>query len=126
MSAAQRETVTPFTVDVEPERDVVRVCPRGDVDLATVGLLRDQVDELISVGFRRVLLDLRGVTFLDSTGLTLLVELYHASRAHRWELGVVEGRPEVQRLFDITGLRPVLPVVDASGLSTPHRGRACP
>jgi anti-sigma B factor antagonist len=126
MSAAQRETVRPFTVDVEPERDVVRVCPRGDVDLATVDLLRDQVDQLISAGFLRVLLDLRGVTFLDSTGLTLLVEMYRASRARRWELGVVEGPPEVQRLLDITGLRAVLPVVDTSALATPHWGRACP
>jgi hypothetical protein len=35
-----------FSVDVRPERDVVRVCPVGEVDLDTVGVVRAQLDEL--------------------------------------------------------------------------------
>ena len=115
MSAAQQDTVTPFSVGVEPERRVVRVCPRGDVDLATVGVLRDHVDELLAAGFLHVVLDLRGVTFMDATGLRLVLELYRMSGADGWDLRIIEGPPEVQRVFDVTGLRPLLPMVDGSG-----------
>jgi anti-anti-sigma factor len=56
---------------VQPERDVVRVCPRGEIDIDTVGAVRSQLDELVGAGFTRVVLDLRDTTFLDSTGLRL-------------------------------------------------------
>jgi anti-sigma B factor antagonist len=99
----------PFCVDVTPERDVVRVCPRGDIDLATVGAVRERVDELTGAGFRRVVLDLRGVTFLDASGLHLLVELDASSHADGWSLTITEGRSDVQRPFEVTGLRSRLP-----------------
>jgi anti-sigma B factor antagonist len=124
MSAAREDTLRPFSVDVEPERDAVRVCPHGDVDLATVGVLREHVDELTAAGFVHVLLDLRGVTFLDSTGLRLVLELYRASRADGWDLTVIEGPAEAQRVFDVTGLRPLLPLVDGSGRGNGHWRRA--
>ena len=76
MSATHRHTSPiPFSVDVLPEREVVRVCPHGEVDLDTAETVRERVEELTSVGFARVVLDLRGVTFLDSTGLRLVLEL---------------------------------------------------
>jgi anti-sigma B factor antagonist len=124
MSAAPRETFRPFSIDVEPERDIVRVCPRGDVDLATVGQLREQIEELIAAGFVRVLLDLRGVTFLDSTGLRLVLELYRTSRADGWDLRIIEGPDELQRVFDVTGLRPLLPSVGARGATNLRWRRA--
>jgi anti-anti-sigma factor len=114
MSAARQDTFRPFTVDVQPERDVVRVALRGDLDLATVSPVREQIDQLIANGFVRVLLDLREVTFLDSTGLRLVLELYHGSCADGWELAVIEGPPDVQRVFQLTGLRDLLPLVDAT------------
>lgn len=124
MSAAQQDILRPFCVDVEPARDVVRVCPRGEVDLGTVGLLREQIEELTATGFLRVLLDLRGVTFIDSTGLRLVLQLYRRSRAEGWDLRIIEGPAEVQRVFDVTGLRPLLPLVDGSGAANARWRRA--
>ena len=99
-------------VHVHPERDAVRVCPVGEVDLATVGAVRDEIDELRAAGFRQVVLDLRGVTFLDSTGLRLCVDLDAAARADGWQLSLIDGPPPVRRAFDITGLRDALPFVE--------------
>jgi anti-sigma B factor antagonist len=115
--AAERPTLPDrFHVDVEPERDVVRVCPSGDVDLATVGDIRERVDELTTAGFRRVVIDLREVTFLDSTGLRLVLDLDAASRSDGWELAVIEGSAAVQRAFEVTGLRQHLPFIAAGQL----------
>ena len=51
---------------------MVRVCPIGEVDVDTVGVVRAQLDELTVAGFTHVILDLRDVTFLDSSGLHLV------------------------------------------------------
>ena len=63
----------PFRIDVEPERESVRVAPVGELDIATVEKLRAEVDRLREAGFTDLVLDLRGVRFLDSTGLRLVL-----------------------------------------------------
>jgi anti-anti-sigma factor len=105
-----------FRVDVRPERDVVRVCPVGEVDLDTVGVVRAQLDELTAAGFTRVILDLRNVTFLDSSGLHLVIEAQTAAASDGWEFGMIEGPANVQRVFEIAGLSERLPFVDPAEL----------
>ena len=114
MSATPRPTHTPFSVEIEPHREVVRVCPRGELDLATVEVLRERVEELTAAGFTRVLLDLRELTFIDSTGLRLVLELQRDAADERWELAVIEGSAEVRRVFEVTGLRTVVPFLETS------------
>jgi anti-anti-sigma factor len=92
----------PFRVDVEPERDSVRVAPVGELDLATVDKLRDEVVRLRESGFTRVVIDLRGVRFLDSTGLRLVLELDAAARESGQELLLIRGSDVVQRIFEVT------------------------
>ena len=63
------------------------------------------------------MLDLRGVTFVDSTGLHLVLEVDAASRAQRWEFGLIGGPADVQRVFDLTGSRARLPFLTSSELA---------
>ena len=58
--------VEPFRCEVEPDRATVRVRPIGELDLATVPLVGAELAELWSVGFTRLVVDLRAVTFLDT------------------------------------------------------------
>jgi anti-sigma B factor antagonist len=106
------EVPSRFRVDVEPEREVVRVCPVGEVDLGTVGQVRAQLEELKSSGFSRLVLDLRRTTFLDSSGLRLAVEVNAASASDGFAFAIVAGPPEVQRAFELSGLASRLPFVD--------------
>jgi len=124
MSATHAHTDQQFHVDVEPDRDIVHVRPRGDVDLASVGEIRERFEELTALGFARLVLDLRGVTFLDSTGIRLVLELRESSRADGWELGVVEGPACVQRVFELTGIRPLVPFVELTGIRHSRWGSA--
>ena len=100
-----------FRVDVVPERDVVRVCPIGELDLATVGDVRARLDELQRSGFSRIVLDFRGTTFIDSSGLRLVVDLHSASTVDGLVFGIIAGPPAVQRAFDVAGLTERLPFV---------------
>jgi len=102
---------------VKPEGDVVRVCPFGEVDIDTVGRVREQLENVTGTGAKHVVLDLRGVTFLDSTALHLVLEADAASRAQRWEFELIGGPAHVQRVFDLTGARARLPFLTASEIA---------
>jgi anti-sigma B factor antagonist len=104
----------PFRVDVWPDGDVVHVCPVGEVDLDTADQVCDRLQQLRSAGFTCLILDLRGVSFLDSTGIRLVLEADAAARADGFEFALIEGPAEVQRAFEIVGLRAVLPFIDPS------------
>ena len=102
----------PFRIDVEPARDSVRVAPVGELDLATVDKLRAEVERLRESGFARLVLDLRGVRFLDSTGLRLVLELDQAAKADSQELLLIRGSAVVQRIFEVTQVSERLQFID--------------
>ena len=102
----------PFRVDVEPERESVRVAPFGELDIATVDKLQAEVSRLLETGFAKIVLDLRGVRFLDSTGLRLVLELDSAARADSHELLVIRGSDVVHRIFEVTQVAERLHFVD--------------
>ena len=102
----------PFRIDVEPARDAVRVAPVGELDIATVDKLRAEVDRLRESGFAKLVLDLRGVRFLDSTGLRLVLELDAAAKEASQELLLIRGSDVVQRIFVVTQVVERLHFVD--------------
>ena len=99
-----------LVVSAVPERERVRVRAAGELDLSTVGLLRDQVAELIDLGWRDLLVDLREVTFMDTSGVHLLLEADDRARSAAVRLGIVlEGGP-VEDVLKITGVDRLLPL----------------
>jgi anti-anti-sigma factor len=89
--------------EVIPQRDEVRVRPVGSLDLATVKVLEDQLVELREAGFRRFVLDLAELSFMDSTGLRLILRWDAEARGDGFDLGLIAGPPPVQRVFELTG-----------------------
>lgn len=105
-AAESVEAPEPFEVEIRPARRRVAVVPRGELDLATVERLEAEIEPLAQAGFDEVVLDLRRVSFVDSTGLCLIVRLARRSDV---TVRLVDGPPAVARLFDLTGLRAELP-----------------
>jgi anti-sigma B factor antagonist len=104
--------VAEFRVDVARERDAVRVSPVGELDVASIGSLRAQMDAALASGARCVILDLRDTTFLDSSALHLAVEADERAAEAGIEFAIIPGPDTVQRTFDIAGLTALLPFVD--------------
>ena len=96
-------THQPFRCDVEPHRETVRVRPVGELDLATVHVVEEQLSDLKAAGFTALTLDLRAVQFLDSSGLRMMLRWAAAARAHGFAFRLIEGPAAVRRLFDLTG-----------------------
>jgi anti-sigma B factor antagonist len=95
--------IEPFRCEVEPRRDVVYVRPFGELDLLTVPVLERELKELAGAGFARLVLDLRGLRFLDSTGLRLILEWDAKARSDGLSFAVIRGPAAVHRLFELTG-----------------------
>lgn len=95
--------------EVVPERETVRVRPIGSLDLGTVSVLERQLEELRDEGFRRLIVDLGGLCFMDSTGLNLALKWHSAAQQDGFEIGFVPGPPAVQRVFELTRTSDHLP-----------------
>jgi anti-sigma B factor antagonist len=103
----------PFTCEVVPERDAVHVRPVGALDVATAPTLDAEIAHLRDAGFRRIVVDLRKLDFMDSSGLRALLTLHARASSDGFELGVVRGNPSVHRVFEVTGTKDLLPFTDA-------------
>jgi anti-sigma B factor antagonist len=84
----------------------------GEFDLAAEPEFAGQVARIEGDRFRKVVLDLSEVTFIDSTGLRLILGLWERSRERGAELVLVRGPDAVHRVFEVTGLENVVPIVD--------------
>ena len=102
----------PFAVELQRSGDVVVVRPRGELDLATISQLRGALDGLESLV--HLVLDLRGLSFVDSSGLHLLVELNQRAQRHAFELTLIAPEPPVDRAIRLCGLYEALPFAPAA------------
>jgi anti-sigma B factor antagonist len=87
-----------------PDRDRVVLAVSGELDIASVGALQDQLNELHLAGWNDVVLDLRELTFIDSCGLSLLLREERAARRAGASFAIVDGSPPLARMLEIVGL----------------------
>ena len=93
------ETELTVTTDL-PASHYARIRCAGEIDGLTAPLLADAIDAAITPTRTRIEVDLREVTFVDSSGINTLVR----ARSDRYQLALVEVPPHIRRLFEITGL----------------------
>jgi anti-anti-sigma factor len=94
---------TAFRVELVPDRTRILVAPLGELDMSTAGQVRDAIAEVRERGFDRIVLDLRGVTFIDSTGVRLLIRARAASHEGSWSFSIIDGI-EVQHVLVLAGV----------------------
>ena len=87
------------------------VSPTGDLDLYTVAELRSALGERPD-GCEVVVLDLRGLTFFDTSGMRLVVETVQELAPLGIRFAIVRGPQEVQRLFALARMEDRLPFFD--------------
>ena len=101
--------VSPFAIEVsgEPASPVVAV--RGEIDVATSPQLRNDLNALVARGARHITLDFADVSFVDSSGLGVLVGTYKRLREEEeGSVRIVSAQPSVRKVFEITGLEAAL------------------
>jgi anti-sigma B factor antagonist len=89
-------------LDTERIRDAAVVSVRGDVDLTTFGAVQSALDAARG-GATVLILDLRAVGFMDTSGLRLVISEQQRAEADGYGFTVVCGSAKIQRLFAIAG-----------------------
>jgi anti-sigma B factor antagonist len=101
----------PLEVVCERRGDAAVLVVQGELDLSTVDVLRDFLRSQ-EARASTVVLDLRQLQFIDSSGLSLVVSEQQRAREDGFRFAIaVGGAPAVQRLFELTGLQGTLTLV---------------
>jgi anti-anti-sigma factor len=101
----------PFHCDVAERGGAVHLRPRGELDIRSVPILEEQLRRARADGGRLVV-DLRELEFMDSTGLTLLTRWSREADRDGYDLALIRGEDRVHRLFEITGMAAYFTFVD--------------
>ncbi|GII77663.1 anti-sigma-B factor antagonist [Sphaerisporangium rufum] len=85
----------------------------GEIDLYTAPRLQAEFARLLETGPERVVIDMSGVEFCDSTGMNVLLSALKRMRERGGVLEVAAPRPAVRKILQVTGLDSVFTVYDA-------------
>lgn len=98
--------------------DVCVIRLEGEIDLSNAPGLREQISETMPPDSIAMVLDLAGLTYMDSRGVSLLFELARSLQTRRQRLlVVVPATSPLSRLFEVTKLSqaiPMAPTLDAA------------
>jgi anti-anti-sigma factor len=105
--------VTTLNWDTERQGADLSLALQGELDIASSRQLEDELMRLEDEAPQMITLDLRGVTFIDSTGLSTLINADGRARKAARRLQIVAGTGAARRILRTVGLLERLDVVDA-------------
>lgn len=94
------------------EGHVHTLCLSGELDLATADRVHAELTRIEATKPRSIVIDLAGLTFMDSTGIQLLVRAQQRSHAGAHRLIIRPGPAAVHRVFTLCGVDELLPFAD--------------
>ena len=101
-----------FRLEVQSQGRATVIAVRGELDLASSPALQEELDRVSASDAEMLIIDLRELDFMDSTGLSVLVRAHQRAEEQGRQLAVVKGPQQVQRLLSLTGVSDRMTVVD--------------
>ena len=99
-----------------PLEEAVTVVVAGELDHCAAPQVRRMLDDILSdASITRLVLDLENLTFMDSSGIGVLLGRLKALQARGGSLGVKNMQPQVEKLFRLSGLHRVIDVQRKGG-----------
>lgn len=99
-----------INVKINQSIDCIEVLVSGEIDAFTAPRLREMVTPLANQDHVQMVIDLSGVSFMDSTGLGVVVGLFKTVKVHNGTFKIVGLSSRLKRLFDITGLTEIIQI----------------
>jgi anti-anti-sigma factor len=100
-----------FRCEVVRDGEAARVRAIGELDMAAAPALAAEIAQLRQAGCPRVIVDLSELSFLDSSGLRLLLDCHAEARRDGHTVALIPGPRAVQRVFELTGTTEHLPFI---------------
>lgn len=103
-----------MVIEFKREAACLFVCLKGDLDLHSVGEIREAVDnKLRQRGIRTLLIDLSQVPFMDSSGLGFILGRYRHLREKGGQVVLTAPGPQVRRVLELAGVRRIIKIYDS-------------
>jgi anti-sigma B factor antagonist len=110
--AVGQGVVAALQIDRRRDGGVVTVVCSGELEISTTAALRAELQAIAAGGTtRKVVLDLAGVSFLDSCGIGTIVAAHRALANDFCTLAIADPRPGILSVLEISGITAVIPVV---------------
>jgi anti-anti-sigma factor len=105
-------TPTPFEIKILREGVAARLIVVGEIDLRTCNEIVDAAERLAADGCTELNIDLREVSFMDSSGLRALIAIHKQCAEAGRQLTIVPATEPVMTVFRLTGADTRLPFID--------------
>jgi anti-anti-sigma factor len=102
-----------LTIEVANAPEAHAIVLIGEADLLGAPDIEVALADAATCEAQRIVIDLRNLTFIDSSGLRALMEGHEQCLARGHEMRIIPGPAHVQRLFELSGMNEVLPFCDA-------------
>jgi anti-sigma B factor antagonist len=102
-----------FRVDVATKGEAAVISVSGELDLASSPALEEELERASRSDASLVIVDLRNLEFMDSTGLSVLVRAHQRAAENSQRFGLAGGSQQVQRLLSLTGVADRLVLAEA-------------
>lgn len=99
-------------IDNKLEHNIIEIKPLGEVDIYTSPELKSKIFKLIDERNTDLLIDGEGLEYIDSTGLGVLMSIYKKLQEKGLKLTIINLKPNIYKLFDITGLNKVFNIME--------------
>ena len=91
------------------QRDTLTVRIRGELDHHSAEQMRAELDELIAdERVQHLVIDMRGLTFMDSSGIGVLIGRYRTLARRKGTVSVQNMSPQIERVFQLSGLHQII------------------
>ncbi len=102
-----------FRVEVRTDGRTAIIAVSGELDLASAPALESELEQAGRSESELLVLDLRELEFMDSTGLSVIVKAHQRLSDEGRSLCLIRGPQQVQRLLDLTGVAERLRLVNS-------------
>ena len=90
------------------ERSVWEIKLAGEIDIANADVLKNQIAESLAEAKQDIELDLWGLSYIDSTGLGVIMGAYAAAKKDGYSLKLLSPKDNVKKLLNISGLDKII------------------
>ncbi len=95
------------------EEGVLTVYPQGDLDLVTAKTMKEHVENILysRLGVKNLVVNLKGVRFVDSSGLGMLIGCYKYMQGRQGSMMLSDASASLYRVLELSGMKKLMPIL---------------
>jgi len=89
------------------------VCIKGEIDIYSIEKFRETIENQIKTQVPEIILDCSELSYMDSTGMGVLIELRNKTKEMGQKIVMLNPRPNIKKLLTLTGVDKIIEVIDS-------------